>query len=473
MNSISVEKICEVTCGKLLNAGENKAELLTLTVDRVVLNSGEACTGSLFVPIIGEKTDAHNFIADAYNHGSRVTFTSRDTVSDGTEGMAYIRVNDTKEALQALGTYYRQCFKGKVIGITGSVGKTTTKEMIATALSAGFKVLKTSGNKNSQLGVPLMMLELTDEYDMAVFEMGMSEFGEMERLAKIAAPEWAVMTNIGVAHIAQLHSQENIRSEKLRITDSFAKEGGKLFVNGEDALLKDVSPLLPKDKKIKVITFGLSNKCDYYADRISTVGETTEFLFCVTSTGDATHVSIPVIGNHNVIDAVAAMAVAKEMGIEPSKSGNMLGVYSPMNMRGRIENINGIVLIDDTYNASPDSMKSGLDMVSNMQVKGAKTVVFADVLELGEFSEKCHFEVGEYAASKKIDRLITIGAEARHIAEGAKAAGASFEIVSYDKRDNVFENELKSLKSGDAVYMKGSRGMRLDLLSQELRDSIK
>ncbi len=470
MNSISVKKICEITGGKLLNGQDIK--LQDIEVDKVVLSSKEAVSGSLFVPVIGEKTDAHDFIKDAYDHGTRVTFTSRDTVAAETEGMAYIRVNDTKDALQALGAYYRSCFKGKVIGITGSVGKTTTKEMVAAALSAGFKVLKTSGNKNSQLGVPLMMFELTDEYDMAVFEMGMSEFGEMERLAKIASPKWAVMTNIGVAHIAQLHTQENIRSEKLRITDSFDEEGGKLFVNGEDELLKNVSPLLPKDKKIQVITFGLSNNCDYYADRISTVGETTEFIFCETKTGDVEHVSIPVIGNHNVIDAVAAMAVSKEMGISPEQSKKMLGVYSPMNMRGRIENIKGVILVDDTYNASPDSMKSGLDMVSNIPAKGRKTVVFADVLELGEFSEKCHFEVGEYAAAKNIDRLVTIGTEARHIAEGAKAGGASFEICSYDSREGVFGKELSSLQPGDVVYMKGSRGMRLDLLAQELRESM-
>ena len=475
MNSISVKKICEVTGGTLLNTGseEEIQNLLLTEINKVILNSKETVPGSLFVPIIGEKTDAHDYIADAYNNGARVTFTSRDIIPSGTEGMAFIRVNDTKDALQALGAYYRSCFKGKVIGITGSVGKTTTKEMVAAALSAGSKVLKTSGNRNSQLGVPLMMFELTDEFDTAVFEMGMSEFGEMERLAKVASPKWAVMTNIGVAHIAQLHTQENIRSEKLKITDSFDAEGGKLFINGEDELLLGVRPILPKDKKIDVITFGLSDKCDYYADGILTIGETTEFDFRVTATGESEHVSIPVIGKHNVIDAVVAMAVAKEMGIEPVKSGKMLGVYSPMNMRGRIENINGVILIDDTYNASPDSMRSGLDMVSGMNVNGRKTVVFADVLELGEFSAKCHFDVGEYAASKKIDRLVTIGAEARHIAEGAVKDGAAFDVCSYDSRDGVYENELKKLKAGDVVYMKGSRGMRLDLLAQELRDSLK
>ncbi len=471
MNLVSVEKICEVTGGRLLPGKKAEKEALEETVSSVVISSKEGKPGALFVPIIGERTDAHNFIKDAYEQGVRVTFTSRAEREPETEDMTYIQVADTKKALQDLGSYYRDCFKGKVIGITGSVGKSTTKEMVAKALSAGYSVLKTAGNKNSQLGVPLMMLELdNDSYNMATFEMGMSEFGEMEKLAAIAKPKSAVVTNIGVAHIANLGSQENIRSEKLRITDYF-EDNSLLFVNGDDRLLKDLSGVLPKDKNIKIISFGLSESCDYYAEKIEGGEASTSFVFVDRASGEREQVTIPVIGSHNVMDATAALAVAKHFDVNVKLAAASLAEYSPMNMRGGIEKLKGITLIDDTYNASPDSMRSGLEMLEGLAAGGRKLVVFADVLELGAFSKELHREVGEFARAKKLDKLITIGSEAAYIAEGAR--GAAYEIKSYPDKNGVFEKELTGLMPGDVVYLKGSRGMRLDIIAESIREAYK
>lgn len=473
MNSVSVKDICKFTDGSLLynEAVMSRADAEALMVDSVIIDSRQGAEHTLFVPFIGERHDAHDFIADTYRLGTRVCFTSRKRMEAKTDGMVYICVEDTLEALQKLGTAFRKRFHGKVIGITGSVGKTTTKEMVALAMSDKAKVLKTFGNRNGQIGVPLMMLELDDDTDVAVIEMGMSLPGEMKILAQIAQPDMALMTNIGVAHIGQLGSQENILKEKLNICSCFGKEGGVLLVNGEDEWLNRVEEYLPKDKKIKVVRFGLSNNSDYYADAVQGAECSTDFMFSVKNGDDKVNVSLPVLGMHNVIDAVSALAVAKEAGKDVIMAKKLLASYEPMASRGRLEQVGGLLLIDDTYNASPDSMRSGLDMVESLKTSGKKLVVLADVLELGKLSETCHREVGAYAAGKKIDCLVTIGTEARYIAEEAQAVlnGDGIQIVICESRDEAFEKTLSGLNTGDVVYMKGSHGMRLDLLAQQVR----
>ena len=482
MNSVSVKDICSFVDGSLLYNEEtlSRDTAENMMVDSVIIDSRQGAENTLFVPFIGEKHDAHDFIPDVYRLGTRVCFTSRKQAEPGTEEMVYICVDDTLEALQKLGTAFRKQFRGKVIGITGSVGKTTTKEMVALALSDNAKVLKTFGNRNGQIGVPLMMLELDNSVDVAVIEMGMSMPGEMERLARIALPDMAVMTNIGVAHIGQLGSQENILKEKLNICSCFAKEGGVLLVNGEDEWLNRVEEYLPEGKQIKVVRFGLSDASDCYADSVKGYERHTEFVFCDKS-GDKVPVRLSALGMHNVIDAVSALATAKEAGKDVGLAEKQLETYEPMASRGRLEQVGELMLIDDTYNASPDSMRSGLDTVESLKVSGKKVVVLADILELGELSEQCHREVGAYAAGKKIDCLITIGTEAGFIAEQARLvlveAGQSTEseacnmvIRTCASREEAFSEYLSGLQAGDVVYLKGSHGMRLDLLAQQLRE---
>lgn len=468
MNSISVKDICKYTGGTLL-FDENRLsqyEAENRMVDAVIIDSRQGADKTLFVPFIGEKHDAHDFIPDVYKRGTRVCFTSRNKMEAECSEMVYVCVEDTLEALQKLGSAYRKNYHGKVIGITGSVGKTTTKEMIALAMSAGVQVLKTEGNRNGQIGVPLMMLELDDRYDVAVIEMGMSLPGEMEKLARIVLPDMAVMTNIGVAHIGQLGSQENILKEKLNICSCFEENAGVLFVNGEDKWLNRVEDYLPEEKKIKVVRFGLSPESDYYADRIQGEDCCTAFVIC--SAEDSLPIRIPVPGMHNVIDAVSALAVVRESGKDMESAIRLLATYEPLASRGRLEQLGEITLIDDTYNASPDSMRSGMDMVESLQADGRKIVVLADILELGALSKDCHQQVGAYAAKKKIDCLVTIGSEAGYIAEQASKDGLA--VTACETREEAFERRLSDLKPGDVVYMKGSHGMRLDLLAQMVRE---
>ena len=489
MNSVSVKDICKFTEGTLLyNAAVLKQETVEeLTVNSVIIDSRQGAENTLFVPFIGERHDAHDFIPDVYRLGTRVCFTSRKQMEVGTDEMVYICVEDTLEALQKLGTAFRRMYRGKVIGITGSVGKTTTKEMVALAVSDNAKVLKTFGNRNGQIGVPLMMLELDDSVDVAVIEMGMSMPGEMKKLAQIVLPDMAVMTNIGVAHIGQLGSQENILKEKLDICSSFAKDGGILLVNGEDEWLNRVEEYLPEGNKIKVVRFGLSDTSDYYAEAIQGYERHTEFTFR-DKAGEGVPAKLSALGMHNVIDAVSALATAKEAGKDVVSAEKQLETYEPMASRGRLEQVGECLLIDDTYNASPDSMRSGLDTVEKLKTSGRKIVVLADILELGELSERCHREVGAYAAEKKIDCLITIGTEARFIAEQAELALAEIslsagnsennnnqkecrmQILICESREEAFTNGLSELQAGDVVYMKGSHGMRLDLLAQQVRE---
>jgi len=477
MNSVSVKDICKFTDGTLLynEAAMSRNTAEGLTVNSVIIDSRQGADNTLFVPFIGERHDAHDFIADVYRLGTRVCFTSRKRMEAGTDDMVYICVEDTLEALQKLGRAFRKKYSGKVIGITGSVGKTTTKEMVALAMSDNSKVLKTFGNRNGQIGVPLMMLELDSNVDVAIIEMGMSLPGEMEKLAQIALPDMAVMTNIGVAHIGQLGSQENILKEKLNICSCFAKDGGVLLVNGEDEWLNRVEEYLPQGNKIKVVRFGLSESSDYYADAVQDKERHTEFVFRDRSGTEAVSVSLSALGMHNVIDAVSALAAAKEAGKDVGLAVKQLVTYEPMASRGRLEQVGELMLIDDTYNASPDSMRSGLDIVESLKTSGRKIVVLADILELGEMSQSCHREVGAYAASKNIDCLITIGTEARFIAEQAgvvltETGRQGMQILSCESREEAFANGLSELRAGDVVYMKGSHGMRLDLLAQQMRE---
>lgn len=482
MQPVKIKDIAAAVNGTLLCG--NPEEVVT----NVSTNSKEISEGTLFVPIIGERVDAHKFIPMALEAGAAAVFTSKHTIdsSDMKKEKAYIKVENTLTALQQFGAYYRSLFSLPVIGITGSVGKTTTKEMIAAALATEKNVLKTAGNMNSQIGLPLMMFQIEKEHDVAVIEMGMSERGEMERLCNIARPEIAVMTNIGVSHIGQLGSRENIRKEKLNIINHFGEKEqleARLYVNGEDDML---SALLEEDKskvdmdtftkqamqKTKVIAFGQETKDAYYAEDVQTVGEETHFTY-VSDTGKE-EIVLSVLGMHNVNNAVAALALAEQFGIAPKMAKEGLKAYRPIAMRGQIYERDGVKIIDDTYNASPDSMKSGVHVLLEMPGIDRRIAVLADVLELGEVSEKCHYEVGSYIAAlekegKKVDAVFTIGTEAAFIAEAIEKEGNAIFTKRFTSNEEAISYLKAYLKEGDAVMLKGSRGMHVDEIVEALK----
>lgn len=485
MIPVKVEQLVAAVGGELLTGSENQL------IKNVIIDSREKSEDSLFVPIIGEKTDGHKYVAGALSGGANTLFMQKDSVykeeilSAAKEaGAAVVAVEDTVAALQQFAARYRNQFTLPVVGITGSVGKTTTKEMIFAALETEKKVLKTIGNKNSQIGLPLMMFYLDESYDIAVIEMGMSEAGEMKNLAAVARPECAVLTNIGVAHIAQLGSKENIRKEKLNIVNEF-DENSVLFVNGNDTLLNNIATEITQKsgtmdcdeasrkalRDTNVLTYGISAdgaaEFDISAVDLVTGGSGIGFTAVIVTNGltQKVPVRLKVYGNHNVMNALAAIAVAMRYGISPQKAAEGLAGYEPIAMRGQIKTVNGITWIDDTYNASPDSMKSGAQVLLSLNGK-RHVAVFADVLELGDASEQLHREVGAFLArlteqGKSTDLLITVGTRAAFIADEAKKQGIK-EAHSFASNAEATEFLKNNLTVGDVVLVKGSRGMRTE-----------
>ena len=453
MQSMTVEEIARAVGGKLI-CGDPKAEITNFQYD-----SREVGEGSLFVPIKGERVDGHKFIQQCFESGAAAVFTEYDAPEGADK--PFIRVDDTRAALQKAAAYYRSRFpKLDLIGVTGSVGKTSTKEMIAAALSAGLNIMKTSGNKNSQIGMPLTMFDILPEHQAAVIEMGVSEFGEMDRLCDVSCPDIAVMTNIGNAHIENFKARENTRSEKLKITNHF-DENGVLYLNGDDELLRELKGTLP----FSTVTFGTGEDNDYYAKDITAEGLGTVFT-CVND-GRETVFRIPALGVHNVCNALAAVAIARQLGISDADIQAGLSTYKNAPMRQQITQLEDITLIDDSYNASPEATKVSLDVLKSIS-KGRSIAVLADMLELGEQSAQLHYSVGQHLAQIGVDCLIAIGRLSENTARGAEENGCN-DVSTAANNDEAFDILKTKLTKGCTVLVKGSRGMHTDVICSELR----
>lgn len=436
-------------CGGRLIGGNPETEITSVTAD-----SRQVKPGTLFVPIVGERTDAHCYIGKAFESGAAATLTQEHETAEGPG--VWIAVGSTPDALQKIAACWRKKFTGPVVGITGSVGKTTTKEMTALALSAGRNVMKTEGNQNSQIGLPLTMFRLSPEYDAAVVEMGMSEFGEMSRLAAVAAPDDAILTNIGLSHIGNLGSQENIREEKLHITDGF-HEGSVLFLNGDDPLLAELRGKLA----YRTVFYGTRPWCDLRAESVRIGAEASDFRFCAPD-GRTGEIHLPVPGMHCVLDALAGLAAADRLGVPLEKAAQALAGYRPLAMRMQMhQSTRGFTVIDDSYNSSPDAAKSSISVLTGFH-GGRRVAVLADMLELGSFSRQGHFSVGEYAAKSDVDLLVTVGDEAREIAEGALSVNPKMECRVCSSNAQALDVLSGILGPHDVVLVKGSRGMKTD-----------
>lgn len=496
MEALHLKEVLFAVGGTAIWLGKATSESTeNVVIEKVSTNSRDEMNNGLFVPIIGERVDAHDFILGAFENGAVVCFTSRhksidDVMKDeklnGQDytGKVMISVENTLEALQKLATYYRDKFTIPIIGISGSVGKTTTKEMISAALETKYRVLKTFGNMNSQIGVALMMFELDKDKDIAVIEMGISEPNEMNHLNKIAKPQDAVLTNIGVSHIANLKTRENIRKEKAKIVNAF-DENSTLYVNGNDDLLREIyldaqnvkkggSFQIDLDQTTKeklqnsqVLAFGTNEDCLYHAIDIKTENEKTSFTMVYP--GGSEEVHLQVCGIHNVYNALVALAIANKYGISPKIAKEGLATYEPIKMRGQIFNYGKIKVIDDTYNASPDSMKSGINVLLDLSGVKRRIAILADVLELGELSEACHYGVGKYIADKKIDTLITVGEQAKFIAKAIKDKKSEVQTYSFDSNEQANDYLGTFVKEGDGILVKGSRGMHTEKIVEFLR----
>lgn len=452
MENIKVSDIVKAAGGRLLCGNPDQP------LEHICIDSRQLRGNDLFVPLMGEKNDAHRFIPQVMEQGAAASLTSRhDAAPEGLKG-ALIRVEDTKKALQAVGSFLRMRLSIPLVGITGSVGKTTTREMVAAALSAGYRVFKTPANYNSQVGVPITLSEIAAGDEIGVLELGMSEPGEMEVIARIAAVDMAVITNVGVAHIENLGSRANILKEKLHIQDSM-KAGGSLLLNGDNDLLKTVTA----NEGYKTVYYGTGENCGYRAVDIRL--EEGKPVFTMVCEKGRIPVRLQVLGEHNILNALAALAVADHYQVSLEAAAEKLFEFSGFENRQQVYQADGVTIIDDTYNASPDSMRAGIQVLSSFTDSRRRVAVLADMKELGEDEVRFHREIGDFLQTKPVELLVTYGTLAKEIALAAsKGKGAQgMDVVSFssDEKDAMTVYLEKNIQAGDAVLFKGSNSMRL------------
>ncbi len=421
-------------------------------------NITEICTdtrqlsdGCLFLAIRGDRFDGHDFVSYAFEKGAVAAITENQI-----ENYPCIVVKDTRKAFLDLAKYYRKLFNLTLVGVTGSVGKTTTKEMIALVLSEKYTTLKTEGNLNNEIGLPKTLLGINKEHKAAVIEMGMSDFGEIERLSDTAMPTISVITNIGFSHIENLKTQEGILKAKLEILSGMS-EDAPLVVNADDKLLNTLKGTLNRT----VFTYGIENKtADYLAESIHEGNESTAFT--VKYQEKAVEITLPCIGRHNILNALSAFCIGINSGVSEAEIVNALKKYKPNGLRQNIVKKGEQTIIIDCYNASPDSMKASLSVLLQIKAEnnGRKIAVLGDMLELGAMSKQLHENVGKLSEMADVDKLFTYGKESAYIAEKAQDLG----VETFHTDDKIkLINALKAyLKVDDVVLFKGSRGMRLE-----------
>lgn len=452
MVDITVKEILLATGGRLLCGSEHTV------LEHISIDSRNNEENSLFVPLIGERVDAHRFIEQALDQGAAATLTSEHDSMDSEK--PWIRVEDTKKALQAIGSFYRERLTLPLVGITGSVGKTTTREMVACALSARFKVYKTPGNHNSQVGVPITISEILPQDEIGVIELGMSEPKELTVIAKIARIQMAVITNIGVTHIEQLGSRENIYKEKLTIQDGLT-EGGILFLNGDDDLLRDTKA----KAGCRTVYYGTHSNSDYRAENIHL--EEGFPVFTAVCKDQRVPVRLSVMGSHNVLNALVSLAVAAECGIGLEEAADCLSRFAGFKNRQQIYEAGGMTIIDDTYNASPVSMKAGLEVLNSITKIRRKIAVLADMKELGPDAPLYHYEIGEYIVRHPVQEVVTLGALAGEIARAVKEKSPDILVKEFMNPEELVAYLKEELKEGDGVLFKGSNSMKLTQVADQ------
>lgn len=419
-------------------------------IEGICIDSRLCREGLLYIAIHGENFDGHDFTSSALANGASAAMIHHDVDCDG----VFIRVDDTRLALLRLANWYRSTFDIPVVGLTGSVGKTTTKEMTWAVLSEKYNTNKTEGNLNNDIGLPRTVMCFDEATQAAVLEMGMSNKGEISVLSKTAEPTIAIISNIGVSHMESLGSRENICAAKLEILDGL-KADAPIILNGDDPYLASA-----KIEGHPVLYYGINNKyCHFRATDVVQEDDTTSFNI-VYDEDKIQKVTIPTIGIHNVYNALAAFGTGLQLGVTPEEAARGLSKYEPSGMRQRVKVVKGIRFIEDCYNASPDSQQAALKMLSTVNAK-KKVAVLGDMLELGAISEDAHRNAGLIAAKNKIDVLMTYGERSQLTAENAIECGVPT-VRSFLDKDELADALYEILEEGDAVLFKASRGMALE-----------
>ena len=459
MRGMSLERIADACGGAYVGPQEKK----TIEVTGVTSDSRRIEEGFLFAALKGERVDGHRFVPQAMEKGAACVLVE---VPPKDPKGPYIVVDSCFQALKDLAEYYRKITGIRVVGIAGSVGKTSTKEMVASVLSQKYSVWKTEGNFNNELGVPLTVFGIREEHEVAVLELGISDFGEMHRLSKIARPDICIMTNIGLCHLENLKSRDGILKAKSEIFD-FAAKDCIACLNGDD----DKLITLRGREGIRPCFFGKEKENDIYADRIDNLGlEGTACDIC-TEEGRI-RVTIPIPGEHMIYNALAGAAAGLALGLSLEEIRAGIEALKPTVGRNHILHGPKYTVIDDCYNANPVSMRAALDVLS--YAPGRKVALLGDMGELGDQENLLHYEVGAYATEKQIDRIVCTGKLAEHMARGAKdtirkspEAACSVEVLYYPDRERLLADLPGILSPGDTVLVKASHFMGFEKVVEE------
>ena len=455
MKAMSLKEIA-AACGGHYYGDESK---LNKRVSGVAIDSRKIEEGYLFIPIKGARVDGHTFISQVMEKGALCTLSEKPL---GDEADTYILVDSCEQALKDLAEHYRKALGIKVVGITGSVGKTSTKEMIASVLSQKYNVLKTAGNFNNEIGLPLTIFNIREEHEVAVLEMGISDFGEMHRLAKMARPDICVITNIGLCHLENLVDRDGILKAKTEMFD-FAAPDARYILNGDDDKLITVKEW----EGCNPIYFGLSTELSAFAEDIHSLS--LKGTSCTICLGDnAFQVTIPIPGHHMVYNALAGALVGRELGLNGEEIKAGIEALVPVTGRNNMIETDNFFIIDDCYNANPISTKASLDVLATADTR--KVAILGDMFELGENEKELHYGVGQHAAEKGIDLLICIGALSKNTAEGAINSKGS--VLHFETKADFLTQADIFLNKGDTILVKASHGMEFPEIVEKLQQLV-
>ncbi len=440
---------------------DQEAVAMGYSIDSRTLNPGD-----LFIAIAGEHFDGHEYVQAAMEKGAvgAVVQAEKAQADKNVAGdpLRLLRVEDTVKALQSLGAAARRLWGKPLLAVTGSAGKTTTKEILAHILATRFRVMKSTGNLNNHIGLPLQLLKLEAEHDLAVVEMGMNHAGEIRALGALAHHDLAVVTTVAPVHLEFFGSLKEIARAKYEIVETL-HPGGVAVLNADD----DYVCQFGRDFKGKVVTFGIKRAADVSAQKIKLNGaEGSTFELVVDNVGEP--VTFPLVGEHNIYNALAAAAAAMDRGVMPSQAAMALSSIRPPDKRGQVLNIGGATIINDCYNSNPRALEAMIDTLASMKAE-RHILVVGEMLELGPTAEALHRESGRHAAEKKIDLVIGVRGMAQALAEAACGAGIQAQFV--ETPEQAGEWLARNLRPGDAVLLKASRGVKLERALEMLQKS--
>lgn len=464
MKNMTLKNIAAAAGGTLYaDSASAETDVEKTKASGVVIDSRKIEKGFVFIATRGERVDGHSFIDSAFEKCAIGVVCEKAPANP--KG-AYILVKDSFQALKDIAEFYRRQLDIKVVGITGSVGKTSTKEFIAGVLAKGFNTLKTEGNFNNEIGLPLTVLRIREDCEAAVLEMGISDFGEMTRLSKIAKPDICVITNIGQCHLENLGTRDGILKAKTEIFE-FMDKDGSVCLNGDDdklATIKEVNGKRP-------LFFGMGRQNDIYADNYENKGlDGSSARIHIKSGGAETafDAQIPLLGEHMVYNALAAAAVGVLLGLSPEQISEGISSVKPVGGRSHVIRTDSYTIIDDCYNANPVSMRAALDLLSQSS-DARKVAVLGDMFELGENENALHAQTGEYAAGGRTDVLICVGKLCKNMYDAAQnVENSAAELYYFEDKAQMLSALDRLLKNGDTVLVKASHGMGFDEVVKKL-----